>query len=611
MSVTLQIRLNGGAPQTGGVTGAIGDVVQLTAANKSTWGGAARWEIYDYPPSFTVPAGWTADSDGVFYALGNADPPAFTISGSTNWGKYGFRVTVLDGAVLATDDATALSIPSAGGLRSIMAGESTQFGGTRERWVKDLKADLRALASGASGTVTPDPDELVLRDGSGRAFATAFRGPTSAAAVVSSQSGQDVHLDSADDVFLDVGAEGDAVRVQVAGSDAMTITPSAGTVTLAATARTIAVQSGVATNIELDSGRDVSAIAARDVILDVGSTSDEVSIRAGGATKLTITPGATTTTLLAPVGQGVEVSADANAKVTLSGNTATVYGADRVALDGDTDVTIAAGLVTATCSDSSGTYLVATNAPMHIQPAQAASGAGRALTIGGGAGQTPGTHLAGPLNIDLGTPVSGNSGIVDIRASGSSLAQMRAFVTDYLELTSQRTGGGLVLRATPVNGIVQIEANARVLCRQNNAAAGHFDISSNRTRRYNSGETVLFGTEIFGSATIASATTTNVVTFATVADRVYQCIGFLTVSNDTDNEGAAYWLRAAFKRVGGTVTQIGSTQTIAADLEDAGQTGLSAVLDFSGTDIRLRQVTDSADTVNVNGGLMVYERVLA
>jgi hypothetical protein len=63
--------------------------------------------------------------------------------------------------------------------------------------------------------------------------------------------------------------------------------------------------------------------------------------------------------------------------------------------------------------------------------------------------------------------------------------------------------------------------------------------------------------------------------------------------------------------VAGTVTQIGSTQIIAADLEDAGQTGLSATIDFSGTDIRSRLTTDAADTVNANGALLILERVLA
>jgi hypothetical protein len=129
--------------------------------------------------------------------------------------------------------------------------------------------------------------------------------------------------------------------------------------------------------------------------------------------------------------------------------------------------------------------------------------------------------------------------------------------------------------------------------------------------RRDGGFSFAYWRERVGSAAIGSATTTSVVTYATEAERVYQVIGHLTVSNDTDNEGAAYMVRAAFKRVGGTVTQIGSTQTIAADLEDAGQTGLSAVLDFSGTDIRLRLVTDAADTVNVNGVLMIYERILA
>jgi hypothetical protein len=62
---------------------------------------------------------------------------------------------------------------------------------------------------------------------------------------------------------------------------------------------------------------------------------------------------------------------------------------------------------------------------MRIQPEQQTSGAGRALTIGGGAGQTPGTHLAGSTRVLVGTAVAGETARfgVDISA-GSALFEV-------------------------------------------------------------------------------------------------------------------------------------------------------------------------------------------
>lgn len=123
-------------------------------------------------------------------------------------------------------------------------------------------------------------------------------------------------------------------------------------------------------------------------------------------------------------------------------------------------------------------------------------------------------------------------------------------------------------------------------------------------------DTVVYASELFGTATITSATTTSIVTFTTTSNRVYTIEARFTVSNDTDDEGASFTLSASFKNVAGTVTQIG-TAALITGFADANQSGLSANIDFSGTAIRARLTTDSADTVNANGALKIYERVLA
>lgn len=142
--VTLQVRINGGSAQTGAVSAAVGDTVQLTAANKAGWNVAGvRWELYDFPPDMTVPAGWSTASDGSYYFLGSADPPSYTV---THWGKILPRVT----AVHETDERTAIDVPSASGLRDMMVREGSQFGGTRLKWAKHHKENLRQLDTAAA-----------------------------------------------------------------------------------------------------------------------------------------------------------------------------------------------------------------------------------------------------------------------------------------------------------------------------------------------------------------------------------------------------------------------------------------------------------------------------
>ncbi len=367
---------------------------------------------------------------------------------------------------------------------------------------------------------------------------------------------------------------------------------------------------------------DITIDAGRDVILDLGSTSDEISIRASGVTQATITPGASTTTIASAQSMRVESSADFLATaptasmVSTASPNAQVQASGAAVTIGDSDEPAA---LTITPNGIGGTTTIAGFQPlslsaagaMTVQPAQATAGAGHKLTVGGGSGQTPGTHLAGGIDVQLGQVVSNNSAGIDLYAGATNLCQIRGTLATYTEISHKQTNSALLLRALESGSQVWCQANNRVLMTQANAAAGFVDIASTRRRWYTASEGRLIRSDEAGSATIAGATTTNIVTYATTSNRRYQVFGVLTVSNDTDNEGADYWVRASFKNVAGVVTQIGATQTIAADLEDAGQTGLSAVLDFTGTTIRLRLVTDSGDTVNADGVLELYERILA
>jgi hypothetical protein len=124
-----------------------------------------------------------------------------------------------------------------------------------------------------------------------------------------------------------------------------------------------------------------------------------------------------------------------------------------------------------------------------------------------------------------------------------------------------------------------------------------------------SGSATVAFKDVNARATITSATTTTVLSWTADTNRVYTVEGIFTLANDTDNQGACYRFLAAFKNVAGTVTQIGTT-ILTVIGEDAGQTGLDVVIDFSGTAIRFRVVTNSTDTVVAELVANIFQAVL-
>lgn len=166
-SATLQIRVNGGAPTTGGVVGSLADSIQMTAADKSGWGNpATRWEIFDYPSAFTVPAGWSTDADGVFYYEGSADPPAWV---ADEWGDYALRLTAVGRYV---DETTRFRIVSPSlGLKDTAHREDTQFSSARPGGVDALKANWRTIETSLGALASADynatANTIALRDADG------------------------------------------------------------------------------------------------------------------------------------------------------------------------------------------------------------------------------------------------------------------------------------------------------------------------------------------------------------------------------------------------------------------------------------------------------------
>ncbi len=167
MSVTQQVRVNGGAPDTGSVAAVVGDTIQPTVASMATWGSpVARWEIYDFPDGFALPAGWTEDvTSEVYYYLGNSDPPAFDVD---PWGAYELVVYATVGGTRVSDRVEVL-VESDAGLKDLGRGEGALYGGLKKRWVAKIQENLRVLEAGlgaaAAATALAVANTIMARDG--------------------------------------------------------------------------------------------------------------------------------------------------------------------------------------------------------------------------------------------------------------------------------------------------------------------------------------------------------------------------------------------------------------------------------------------------------------
>jgi hypothetical protein len=101
-NIKLQVSINSGPQQQGPVSGGIAvasnDVIGLSGFNVS---GAKRYryEIFDYPPGFTTPSGWSQDSGTLAIYYEGPNPPSWEIpSDSQIWGKWGLSL-IIDGGV--------------------------------------------------------------------------------------------------------------------------------------------------------------------------------------------------------------------------------------------------------------------------------------------------------------------------------------------------------------------------------------------------------------------------------------------------------------------------------------------------------------------------------
>lgn len=138
--------VDGDTAVSGARTVAGGNTIALEGEDTAFWT-SQKWEIYDYPTGFTVPAGWT-DVSGVYTSTATT-PPSFTVDQSRDrFGKYAVRLTVNDGLKAGVTDADmkdesfAILVPGKSGLRSVFETETNQFASS---WAEELKADFAAV----------------------------------------------------------------------------------------------------------------------------------------------------------------------------------------------------------------------------------------------------------------------------------------------------------------------------------------------------------------------------------------------------------------------------------------------------------------------------------
>jgi hypothetical protein len=170
-TVKLQVSLGGGANVSGYQAAAFSQTCQISATSTAGWS-SALWQIYDYPPGFTAPAGWSTDASGViYYAPTNPTtlPPSFNFPSSANntWGRFMLRLTVNgnplalnpDGTPnalynpLLTDESTILYIPDpTTAAQGIGFNETVQSDSLRA-WAGAIMANLRAISAAIATAV--------------------------------------------------------------------------------------------------------------------------------------------------------------------------------------------------------------------------------------------------------------------------------------------------------------------------------------------------------------------------------------------------------------------------------------------------------------------------
>lgn len=223
-----QVSISGGGVVTGAQSVASAATLQLSPQSTVGWTTAPLWEIYDYPPGFATPAGWTLQASGIITSTAQT-PPIINLPANTGvlFGKYAFRLTSNGNNdpnnPNQVDTTLIVKMKSVHNINTVAYGEGSQFGGAQRQWLLDLNADLRAIETALAGGGGSVPT------GSGIPHITA--GATDVAAIHGTAAGQVLAVNAGitDVAFVAVSGDATLSAAGVINVSAITGASGAGT----------------------------------------------------------------------------------------------------------------------------------------------------------------------------------------------------------------------------------------------------------------------------------------------------------------------------------------------------------------------------------------------
>ena len=287
MAVTAKfyVSVNGGANQDGGVEVPSAATIKFVPHSIVGWL-RARWEIYDYPEGWAVPAGWTRDPiTGTVYSL-EIDPAMIALpTNALLWGVWMLRVLVNEQIdddqnrlPDLLDDGTAISMLSPAGYRDIGARENGHFATPQTRvkgWLRNYQRNLRlveqllAVGNGVTITNATGGSLIDLPSKSGGA---------NASVIISTGAGDRSLFSIADP------AQSRAILLIVRGSGSVTAVNNSGGVTpanriLTYSGANVVLQNGSSAWFVYDNNSACWVLVGTPVVTDFGTA----ILKAGGA----------------------------------------------------------------------------------------------------------------------------------------------------------------------------------------------------------------------------------------------------------------------------------------------------------------------------------------
>lgn len=236
----------------------------------------------------------------------------------------------------------------------------------------------------------------------------------------------------------------------------------------------------------------------------------------------------------------------------------------------------------------------------------AAGFVGGKTIIGADNGGTPGTNLAGGVDVELGTVAGGVTAKQRwLSGGGSSIGELNLTTTGMLFGSNTGTalqiqsGGSFILNAS---SLIQITPSAQLYLNTNDIL-----------RRNSAGGSLIFYTNPVTTVLTTTDALQTLLTYVTSSNVAYTIVDVLKWSNDTDKTTGGALIESHWQNVAGTLTQVGATWN-SADRFRSSDTGI-ALADLthsnSGTSLLLRVDPSTIKTRNWNITRTIYERAIA